>query len=173
MHRRALKKSPKRVESFWTAFLSQMKLVKQNKWGGMFSALISISLLVSVMSLVFAVRYDASFLMVVVSIPIAVILGCVLFVLEKYLALACTAYQDRAGRLHAGFLSFFLYIIGSGVAFSLLLSLPMGVFFRYFASPELLSHFGRWAVNLSIVVALAGWLARLIPGSGRYGKYGH
>lgn len=120
-------------------------------------AVFSSIFVVGVMSVVFGKVYEISFWITLCSLPVAVLPGIAAYYFDRFMVDRYRKFTDRHGRLQAGFMSFFLCLLGGIFLFSLFLALPMGLVFGWFGTPGLAQHYGRWAVNLGIGGALLCW----------------
>ena len=110
------------------------------------------------MSVFFVISYRASLWLVTCSIPFSILAGYTMFFLERRVVGLHRNILDRGGRIQAGFLAFFIFLLLGMMVFLLLLSYPMGWAADWLGYGHLSGHYGRWAVNLGIVVALSCWL---------------
>lgn len=68
---------------------------------------------------------------------------------------------SRAGRLHASFLLFFVYLPTFVALYFVILAYPMGLLLSRYASPELAADYRRWILDVAAVAAMIAW-GRLI-----------
>lgn len=110
------------------------------------------------MSVLFVIRYQASFWLAVCSVPFALLAGYTMFFFERQLEDLHRKVMGRGGRIQAGFLAFFLFLLLGILVFLVLVSYPMGMVADRLGSGHLQVHYGRWATNLGMIVALLCWL---------------
>ena len=110
------------------------------------------------MSILFVIRYQASLWLALCSVPFALLAGYTMFFFERQLEELHRKVMGRGGRIQAGFLAFFLFLLLGILVFLALVSYPMGMVAERLGSGHLQVHYGRWAINLGIVVALLCWL---------------
>ena len=95
------------------------------------------------------------------ALPGAFLAGA-LVVLEAGLTLLKDRLEQEWGMLLAGFVLFFLHVIGYLVLSSLLLSSPMGWFFQHFHPKETPGHaYGLFSANIFLFLGVASWLRKL------------
>jgi hypothetical protein len=110
------------------------------------------------MSVLFVIRYQASLWLALCSVPFALLAGYTMFFFERQLEDLHRKVMGRGGRIQAGFLAFFLFLLLGILVFLALVSYPMGMVADRLGSGHLHVHYGRWAINLGIIVALLCWL---------------
>jgi hypothetical protein len=110
------------------------------------------------MGVYFGMAYEIVIWVALCAAPIAVLLGVAVFLLDRNLTALYGGMQSRIGPLQAGFLVFFAWLLGVVAAFFLLLVAPMSPVLAWFGAAESTPHYGRWAANLGIVVAIILWL---------------
>lgn len=156
MHRRAIKKD-KSNPGRRPAGGGRLVFPSFRLRSGPAVAIFSSVFVVGVMSVIFGKVYETSFWINLCALPVAVLPGIAAFFFDRYIIKRYRQLAARHGRLQAGFLAFFLCLLGGIFIFSLLLSFPMGLVLGWFGTPELAQHYGRWAVNLGIGAALVSW----------------
>ena len=117
---------------------------------------------VGCMSVIFGKFYEINFWVILCSLPVAVLPGLAAYYFDRFVIDRYRKFTDSHGRLQAGFMSFFLCLLGGIFLFSILLAFPMGLIFDLFGTSELAQHYGRWSVNLGIVGALLCWTRCLL-----------
>lgn len=125
-------------------------------------AVFSCILVVGIMSVIFGKVYEISFWIILCSLPVAVLPGIAAYYFDRFMIALYRKFTGRHGRLQAGFMSFFLCLLGGIFLFSLFLALPMKLVFGWFGTPGVAQHYGRWAVNLGIGGALLCWARCLV-----------
>ena len=115
-------------------------------------------ILVTVLSLVFFFRYDVQFWLVAGASPLSFIPGVVLFILERYLKKLQIRIEGNTGRMQAGFLILFAFLIGYIIISTLIFVYPIGLLISLFADEMIRDQYGRWIINLAIAASLASWL---------------
>jgi hypothetical protein len=114
--------------------------------------------LVSVLSLIFFFRSDVKFWLVVSAAPLSFVPGVLLFVFERYLQKLQNRLETSAGRVQAGFLILFAFLLGYIIISTLSFIYPMGFLIDLFANQMIRDQYGSWIINLAIVASLASWL---------------
>ena len=161
MHRRAIKKDKNRRRR-GSGIRGRLSASRFRLRSGQSVAVFSSIFVVGSMSVVFGKVYETSFWINLCSLPIGIMPGIAAFYFDRFMIDRFRKFTDRHGRLQAGFMSFFMCLLGGIFLLSVFLALPMGLVFGWFGAPELAQHYGRWAVNLGIGGALLCWARCLV-----------
>ena len=114
--------------------------------------------LVTVLSLIFFFRTEVEFWLVVFAAPMSFIPGVALFLYERYLQRLQIRIERSSGRIQAGFLLLFAFLIGYIIIFTLMFIYPMGKVIVLLADEMILDQYGHWMINLAIIASLVSWL---------------
>lgn len=115
--------------------------------------------LVAVQTLLFVYFKELNYKLVAYSLILGALLGICLRIFEWSVSLLKGLTTYFMGRLLAGFVLFFVYLIGYMLLFSFVVANPLGtVIQQTFGSVELSRDYGLYSVNSIIVLAVLSWM---------------
>ncbi|MBU0481154.1 MAG: hypothetical protein KKG47_08635 [Proteobacteria bacterium] len=114
--------------------------------------------LITALTLIFYYRFQTGLWLVAAAAPLSFIPGAGAFYFERHLLKLQDRLERDTGRLQAGFLVLFAFLIGFIVFYTILFTYPMGLLIGSYADEMIRDQYGRWVINLVIAVSLASWL---------------
>ena len=126
-------------------------------------------LLVTIHTGYFVYLYGGGFFTVLVSAAPGFSLGLLLYFFGQFVSLVRERFLASMRPLLAGFLLFFLFLVGYIVAFSVVVSLPVEWWIDFHGgTAHLARQYVLYSMNLIIVMAILSWLRWLLPVLGVY-----
>lgn len=159
MHRRALKDDTFRIGG---GFRLLREDVSPLRLGEGLAGMILLSLvLAGAVSVAFVVIKHAALWLVPVALLPTLILGVVLHFWLGFVDRLWGRLVNRAGRLHASFILFFVCLPTFVALYFIILAYPMGLVLSRYVTPELATDYRRWILDVAAVAAMIAW-GRLI-----------
>ena len=115
--------------------------------------------LVTVQTSSFIYLHGLNYWLIVTAIPLGIVFGIVLYALHQYVIQIRNFFYAKAGKVLAGFVLFFIYLLSYILIFSVVVSYPVGWLFELISEQSGVSRdFELYSINFIIIFSIMSWL---------------